>query len=197
VQKLVFLISSDSKASQIVSDLLVELGCRVHAFSNAEDALGLGKRILPFAVFCDLRLPGRDGREVLSAFRELDDSIGCILVLDQEDTKQAEIPKVITTILSKPLTQEDLSHALATVEEEQPVADDASEPEVEKASIEREIEWKCEFKRRTVPVKIQFQGLAKAAFQVQMFCLEASNCQAANTEQCSLKEVVAQFIDHE
>ncbi|MBE0465884.1 MAG: MEDS domain-containing protein [Candidatus Desulforudis sp.] len=112
----VLLIDDDPAVLTTLQDLLVALGCRVKAVRGGEEALGV-LTWEPFdLVFCDLAMPGLTGLEVGARIKSVYPEMPFVLVTGWVDPALDDtITDSVDLVLRKPVTLDDLRHALVTV----------------------------------------------------------------------------------
>jgi DNA-binding response OmpR family regulator len=83
------IVDDELQAADVVRDFLEEQGYAVTCASNGRDALVLASLARPDAVLLDIRMPERDGPEVLCDLVALDSSIPVVLVSGPDDEELA------------------------------------------------------------------------------------------------------------
>ncbi|KAK0340141.1 hypothetical protein LTR94_031717, partial [Friedmanniomyces endolithicus] len=85
----VALVEDDADFRQALVERLTLEGCDVRAFSAAEPALKVLDADFPGVVVTDLRMPGLDGRQLLSRLQALDPTLPVILITGHGDIADA------------------------------------------------------------------------------------------------------------
>jgi CheY-like chemotaxis protein len=67
----ILVVDDDASALRLMESVLLNLGYRVHCRSDGESALAMLETERPAAIILDLLMPGIDGFEVLTRFRQL------------------------------------------------------------------------------------------------------------------------------
>jgi len=82
-------VDDESTVADVVRDLFEEQGYTVTCALNGRDALTLASLSRPDAVVLDIRLPDRDGPEVLCDLLALDDSLTVVMLSGSDDEELA------------------------------------------------------------------------------------------------------------
>ena len=84
------LIVDDNKNMQfILTNILQEEGYEVRCMDNGNDAIKFVKNKIPDLVLLDIRLPGKNGIEVLEIIKEISEDIQIIMITAYGDVKSA------------------------------------------------------------------------------------------------------------
>ncbi len=83
------LIEDDADFRQALAERLTLAGCEVRAFAAAEPALKTIDADFPGVVITDLRMPGMDGRQLLSRLQALDPALPVIMITGHGDIADA------------------------------------------------------------------------------------------------------------
>ncbi|MBN1949311.1 MAG: sigma-54-dependent Fis family transcriptional regulator [Candidatus Cloacimonetes bacterium] len=105
------LVVDDNQNMQfILSNILGERGYEVDCVGNGNEAIQKAKERIPDLVLLDIRLPGRNGFEVLQQLKELDQNILVIMITAYGDLKSAvkAIKMGAYDYVSKPFDNEEL-----------------------------------------------------------------------------------------
>ena len=82
----ILIVDDDPAARRLMSATLQDLGYEIHSSAGGEDALAFAATEQPLAVVLDLVMPGVDGLEFLSRFRENADNRGVpVLIWTMKD----------------------------------------------------------------------------------------------------------------
>jgi CheY-like chemotaxis protein len=105
----VLVVDDDPDARVLLSQLLVDTGCRVMHASTGIDALRMARELVPAMIFLDLRLPKISGFDVLRIIRS-DDVLRDtpVVVVSVAGTESRGALKGATAILDKPVSREQL-----------------------------------------------------------------------------------------
>lgn len=108
------LVVDDSRFSQVTTkDILAKHGFKVHVVGSGEDALQYVQELgLVEVILSDMIMPGMDGRELCSKFRELypNDPLGLLLITSsgEKELKQKALAAGADDFLAKPFIPEEL-----------------------------------------------------------------------------------------
>lgn len=105
------LVVDDNQNMQfILSNILGERGYEVDCVGNGNEAIRKGKERIPDLVLLDIRLPGKNGFEVLEQLKDLDQDLLVIMITAYGDLKSAvkAIKMGAYDYVSKPFDNEEL-----------------------------------------------------------------------------------------
>lgn len=109
------LVVDDNENMQfILSNVLQEKGYEVECVGNGLDAIKMVKERIPDLVLLDIRLPGKNGLEVLKKLKELNSEIIVIMITAYGDVKSAvsTIKAGAYDYITKPFDNEELIHTI-------------------------------------------------------------------------------------
>ncbi|KQC11868.1 MAG: hypothetical protein APR54_10445 [Candidatus Cloacimonas sp. SDB] len=109
------LVVDDNENMQfILSNILQEKGYEVECVGNGLDALKKVKNRIPDLVLLDIRLPGKNGMEVLKLLKEINEDIIVIMITAYGDVKSAvkTIKDGAYDYITKPFDNEELIHTV-------------------------------------------------------------------------------------
>lgn len=109
------LVVDDNKNMQfILSNVLQEKGYEVECVGNGLDAIKKVRDRIPDLVLLDIRLPGKNGLEVLKKFKEMNNDILVIMITAYGDVKSAvsTIKAGAYDYITKPFDNEELIHTI-------------------------------------------------------------------------------------
>ena len=120
-------IDDEPAVADVVRDFFEEQGYSVRCALNGRDALTLASLSRPDAVVLDVRLPDRDGPEVLCDLLALDSSITVVMLSgsDDEELASALLEAGAFDYVRKPFVLDNLQQVLSLRAADQP----AGEPE--------------------------------------------------------------------
>ena len=113
----IFIIDPDETHCLGVVSLLEKLGYCTMTFASAEDFLGsLSDPILRGCVVSEMKLPGINGLELLTALRERAISLPFIVLTSDPDVARAvtALRSKVANYLVKPFVSRDLAHTIET-----------------------------------------------------------------------------------
>jgi DNA-binding response OmpR family regulator len=84
-QERLLVVDDEPEVADVVRDFFEARGYAVNCALNGRDALVLASLARPDAVILDIRMPGRDGTEVLRDLLALDDSITVVMLSGTDD----------------------------------------------------------------------------------------------------------------
>jgi len=110
-EKCIVMIDDEAGACDFVKSFLGERGYTVHVAFNGDDGIALIKEKNPVLVFLDIRIPGKNGIQVLEELRRDDQELKIVVMTGLEEGEQIEAAQKLgaTAILSKPLQLLELS----------------------------------------------------------------------------------------
>jgi len=103
--KSIVMIDDEQGACDTIKSFLEERGYTIHVAYNGDDGLNLIKEQKPVLVFLDIRMPGKNGVEVLTELRAEDKNTKVVLMTGLEEGEEIEQSQAlgISGILNKPV----------------------------------------------------------------------------------------------
>ena len=103
--KSIVMIDDEQGACDMIKSFLEERGYIIYVAYNGDDGLDLIKEKKPVLVFMDIRMPGKNGVEVLTELRTEDKDTKVVLMTGLEEGKEIETSQAlgISGILNKPV----------------------------------------------------------------------------------------------
>jgi len=86
----ILVVDDDENIRELLGDVLTEEGYIVTKASNGEEAIAKVKEENPYLLLLDVKMPGMDGVEVLRRVREINKSMGVIMITACEDIEAAK-----------------------------------------------------------------------------------------------------------
>ncbi len=104
---IVLVVDDDPDARELLSQHIIETGCRVQFASSGIDGLRLARELSPAMIFLDLRLPRISGFDVLRILRS-DESLHDtpVVIVSAAGNESRDALKEATAIIDKPVTRE-------------------------------------------------------------------------------------------
>jgi DNA-binding response OmpR family regulator len=109
--KHVLIVDDDFALARLGSVILRAQGFDVHVVNNGDDAIAYAQATPPDAIALDLRMPGKDGRQVFRELRALGLNIP-VLIVSAYDARQAQEELGAQAYLNKPFEPERLASAV-------------------------------------------------------------------------------------
>ena len=108
-------VDDEPQVADVLRDFFEAQGFSVTCALNGHDALVLASLTRPDAVILDVRMPGRDGADVLRDLRKLDDSIPVVMLsgLDDEDLARELLGAGAFDYVRKPFQLDNLEQVVA------------------------------------------------------------------------------------
>ena len=118
-RKIVLVIDDEVGMHHLYRRYLNKAGYTVEATSNPEQAEEMARLVNPFAILLDVRMPGRDGWDVLAKLKDSDETYHIpVLVCSIDPDSERAFQLGAAEYLNKPFLEEDLLNALERVEQE-------------------------------------------------------------------------------
>lgn len=95
-EPLVYLVEDDPDVRRSIGRLLDTVGLEIRAFGRAQDAIEAIDSVRPGCLIIDMRLPDRDGLDLLEDLRDADVSMPAIVI-----TAYADVPSAIRAMKLK------------------------------------------------------------------------------------------------
>ncbi len=112
----ILIIEDDPVFAKILVEQCKESGFKCLSTDNGEDGLRLAVEKNPIAVILDIRLPEKDGWEVLDELKKNPDTRDIpVHVMSGDDNLEDAVSKGVVGILRKPVSREDLNGALGNI----------------------------------------------------------------------------------
>ncbi len=113
---LILVIEDDPVFAKILLEQCRENGFKCLSTDNGEDGLRLAAEKNPVAIILDIRLPEKDGWEVLDELKNNPDTKNIpVHVMSSEDNLEEAFSKGVVGTLNKPVSKEDLNKALSNI----------------------------------------------------------------------------------
>ena len=113
---LILVIEDDPVFAKILLEQCRENGFKCLSTDNGEEGLRLAAEKNPVAIILDIRLPGKDGWEVLDELKNNPDTKDIpVHVMSSEDNLEGAFSKGVVGTLNKPVSRKDLNKALSNI----------------------------------------------------------------------------------
>ncbi len=111
----VLIIDDDESLRKVIGYMLEEAGYDVDRAASAEDGLRLVASRRPDLVLCDIKMPKRDGIELLADIKRIDASIPVVILtaFASVETAVEAMKRGATDYLTKPISRDDLTMTVA------------------------------------------------------------------------------------
>ena len=114
ISKDILLVDDEAGIRNVLEISLTDIGYRVRAARNGEEALTLYKRYAPDIVITDIKMPGMDGIELLSRIKQINPETEVIMITGHGDIDLAikSLKLEATDFVTKPINDEALEIAM-------------------------------------------------------------------------------------
>ena len=85
----ILIVDDEEMIGELLSDYLKDKGFEPFSIVSGVDALKFVKRLRPHVVLLDIRIPDKNGLDVLQQIHELDPTIAVIMISGVQDKKTA------------------------------------------------------------------------------------------------------------
>jgi response regulator RpfG family c-di-GMP phosphodiesterase len=125
-EKAILVVDDAPEVRQIIGDVLRALGYPCAEAADGVEALDLIRRQHFDIVFCDIRMPGMDGLQVMARARKIRDDTSFIIITgyDKEYAYDQVIGAGAQDFITKPFTHEELQSKLIRILKERKLARD-------------------------------------------------------------------------
>jgi len=116
-EKTILLVDDEEDIRDVLGISLSDLGYKVHAVENGEEAILLFKKINPAIVLTDIKMPGMDGIELLRKVKQENPDTEVIMITGHGDMNLAvkSLKYEATDFITKPINVDALEIALKRV----------------------------------------------------------------------------------
>ena len=118
-EKTILLVDDEEDIRDVLGISLSDIGYKVHAVENGEEAILLFKKIHPAIVLTDIKMPGMDGIELLRKVKQENPDTEVIMITGHGDMSLAikSLKYEATDFITKPINVDALEIALKRVNE--------------------------------------------------------------------------------
>ncbi|MBT8356157.1 MAG: response regulator, partial [Deltaproteobacteria bacterium] len=118
-EKNILLVDDEADIRDVLGISLSDIGYKVHAVENGEEAILLFKKINPAIVLTDIKMPGMDGIELLRKIKRENPDTEVIMITGHGDMNLAikSLKYEATDFITKPINVDALEIALKRANE--------------------------------------------------------------------------------
>ena len=116
--KKILIVDDEENIRSLLDSFLSSQGYQIRLAKDGDEALQMVKKEIPDLVFLDIKLPGKNGVEVLRMIREFDSNISVVMISGNatEDTAKETLNLGAFDYIKKPVDLDKVSEIISCVD---------------------------------------------------------------------------------